>query len=317
MKQHGQKTLSSDLIETISEARILKHLEVLEGEKEARHTPDALRKAGDYLSNQMRTFGLHPVHMPISPGGVVTTDADGEACFNVIGRLKEATLDQERLVIGAHYDTVVGSPGADDNASSLAVLLETARVLTPLCQTLRGGWVPEFAAFSLEEPGFIGSADYLVKAEAAGLRIWGAVILECVGYTDHTPGSQLTPPGLPFPLPDKGHFIGLLGNEPAKAIKEAFESAARRHTPSLPCICFLVPGNGALLPDARRSDHVPFWDKGYPAVMLTDTADFRNPHYHRASDRRETLDISFITQVAKALSAAVVQMLELETKNGH
>ena len=310
MKQLGQKKLSSALIETISEARILKHIEVLEGEKEAHRTPGALKKAGDYLSSQMRTFGLHPVHVPISPGRIVTTDANGEACFNVIGQLPEASPHQERLVIGAHYDTVAGSPGADDNASGLAVLLEIARVITPRCQALRGGCVPEFAAFSLEEPGFIGSEDYLAKAEVAGTRIRGAIILECVGYTNHTPGSQRTPPGLPFPLPDKGNFIGLVGNEPAKPIKEAFEAAARQHAPELPCIGLLVPGNGAMISDSRRSDHVPFWDKGYPAVMLTDTADFRNPHYHRASDRRETLDIPFITQVAKALSAAVLQLLE-------
>ncbi|MFQ5589355.1 MAG: M28 family peptidase, partial [Nitrospiria bacterium] len=208
----------------------------------------------------------------------------------------------------AHYDTVPGSPGADDNASSLAVLLEVARVLSPM----RGRLSPQFVAFSLEEQGFIGSTAYLEALEQQKTPIFGAVILECVGYTDMRPGSQRTPPGLPFTLPDRGDFIGLLGNAPAAPIKSAFEAAVDAAVPDLPKIGLLVPGNGEALPDARRSDHVPFWDKGYPAVMLTDTANFRNPHYHQASDRVETLDIPFIVKVAKAVAATVIHLAELE-----
>jgi len=216
------------------------------------------------------------------------------------------------LVIGAHYDTVAGSPGADDNASGLTVLLEVARAVSGMA----GNLVPEFVAFSMEEPGFIGSDYYVQEAEQAGRPIWGAVILECVGYTDHRPGSQQVPPGVPISLPDKGNFIGLIGNTQAAPIQAAFEFAAKDAAPTLPFVGLLVPGKGEAIPDTRRSDHVPFWDRGHRAIMLTDTANFRNPHYHRESDLLGTLDIAFITDVARSLAATVIDLCGLKAVSG-
>jgi Zn-dependent M28 family amino/carboxypeptidase len=214
--------------------------------------------------------------------------------------------------VGAHYDTVVDTDGADDNASGLAVLLEVARVLSPM----RGRRTLQFVAFSMEEAGFLGSAHFVEKVRRNKVPVWGAIVLECVGYIDRRPGSQKTPEGFPFSLPEQGDFIGLAGNDAAAPIKEAFEAAAIRYSPTLPVVSLLVPGNGVLFPDSRRSDHVPFWDQGYRAVMLTDTADFRNPHYHQKSDCLETLDIPFIAAVARALAGAVVDLADLSLPTG-
>jgi len=282
------------------EAAIRDHLRALEGVRDPETDLKATQAALGYLQEQMQSFGLEVAQQALDlPGGSLFP--------NLIARSRNALSSQSILVLGAHYDTVAGSPGADDNASSLAVLLEAARILTPL----RGRLALEFVGFSMEESGFLGSKAYLSKALKTKKPVQSAIILECVGYTDPRPGSQKTPPGLPLSLPDQGDFIGVLGSKGAGSMQEAFASAARKATPELPVVSLLVPDAGRAFPDTRRSDHVPFWDRGIPAIMLTDTADFRNPHYHRSSDRIETLDIPFIAQVTQALCACVIQLAEL------
>lgn len=292
-------------IEAISKSKIFDHLHALEGVRDPETAPEATRTAAAYLHEQMRSSGLDVEKQEIDP-------PDGPLFPNLIGHSRKRPPDQPILVIGAHYDTVASSPGADDNASSLAALLEAARVLAPM----RGSLPLEFVAFSLEERGYVGSEYYLKEAIQHQMRIRGAIILECVGFTDSRPGSQRTPPGLPISLPDQGNFIGLVGNEPTKPIQAAFESTSREFVRDLPVISLLVPDAGKDFPDTRRSDHVPFWDRGIPAIMLTDTAEFRNPHYHQASDRVETLDISFIARVARALTACVIKLADLDPGRG-
>ncbi|HZR46169.1 MAG TPA: M28 family peptidase, partial [Candidatus Manganitrophaceae bacterium] len=247
----GQQALIAKHLSEISEEQIFRHLRSLEGVKHPVATPQALRAAADYLLDQMKSFGLD----------VIEEEIEGEAehpFTNVIGRLAGSRAAQKILVIGAHYDTIPDSPGADDNASGLAVLLEVARVLSPL----RGKLTLQFVAFSLEEEGYLGSDHYVRQVRRNKIPLWGAIVLECVGYTNRRPKSQKTPPGLPIPLPDKGDFIGLVGNAAAEPIQKAYESAASVYCTDLPYISFLVPGKGEALPDTRRSDHVPFWDRG-------------------------------------------------------
>ncbi|MBI3803908.1 MAG: M28 family peptidase [Nitrospirae bacterium] len=285
----------------ITEEQIVRHLEALVGVRHPVTAPEALRASGLYLSEQMKSFGLDLLEEEIE-------GERNERFVNLIGRMSDGRVDKKILVIGAHYDTTSESPGADDNASGLAALLEVARLLAPL----RGKMTVQFVAFSLEEEGFLGSDHYARQVRRNKVPLWGAIILECVGYTDGRVGSQTVPPGLPMKLPDRGDFIGLVGNAPAEPIQKAFEVAVSTYCPELPCISFLVPGKGEAIPDTRRSDHVPFWDRGYRAVMLTDTADFRNPHYHKKSDQLKTLDIPFITRVARSLAATAIELAELK-----
>jgi hypothetical protein len=210
---------------------------------------------------------------------------------------------QEPLVlIGAHFDSVPGTPGADDNASAVAALLECARLLQaqalPVC----------FVAFNAEEDGLLGSEEF-VKAwlPASNIRIRQAHILEMVGYCQHTPGSQRLPPGLPIRIPDQGNFIGVLGNKHSNAIVNEILGQGKTYLPEFPVLGLQVQlGIEKLLPVLGRSDHAPFWRAGIPAVMWTDTAEFRNPNYHLATDTPATLDYEFLGNVTSLLLATIL-----------
>jgi hypothetical protein len=202
------------------------------------------------------------------------------------------------VLIGAHYDGVPGSPGADDNASAVAVLLEMARALAadPPERPVR------LVVFDLEERDLAGSRAYAAELHGRGEPLALIIALEMLGYADRRPGSQRYPPGLRYFYPDRGDFIGLIGN--LRAIPY-LRRAARVMRRSVPCEWLAVPWRGRVLPDTRRSDHAPFWDLGYPGIMVTDTADMRNPHYHAAGDCLETLDPDFLTAVCTGLIEAV------------
>ena len=131
-------------------------------------------------------------------------------------------------------------------------------------------------------------------------------MLECVGYASTAAGSQRTPAGVPIDVPTVGDFLGVIGNEASSALVKSFERVANRDVAALKTVSLIVPGQGEMLPDARRSDHAAFWEYGFPALMLTDTADYRNPHYHQPTDTIETLDLEFLEKVADALAAAAV-----------
>lgn len=209
------------------------------------------------------------------------------------------------LLVGAHYDTVAGSPGADDNASALVVLLEVADRLKSV-ETGRPVWL---AAFCLEEEGLLGSYAFASRLKKTGQALCGAVILECVGYATEEPGSQRSPPGLPITVPTVGNFLGVVGNDVSRSLVAAIERGARRVSSPFPVLGVAVPARGEALPDVRRSDHAAFWDEGFPAVMLTDTANFRNPHYHRSTDTIDTLNLEFLEAVSDIVVASVEELV--------
>jgi Zn-dependent M28 family amino/carboxypeptidase len=231
----------------------------------------------------------------------------GDTYRNVIGTRPASHPSPERaapLIVAAHYDTVRDSPGADDNASALAVLLEAAQCLrsVPLSREVR------FIAFSLEEEDLLGSLAYVSSLKKDGYEIDGAIVLECVGYACATEGSQRKPPGLPIVVPTVGDFLAIVGNTASAALVAAVEGAAKERVPDLKTVALMVPGNGELFPDTRRSDHAAFWHYGYPAVMLTDTANFRNPNYHASTDTIETLDLGFLEKVARTITATAIHL---------
>ena len=207
----------------------------------------------------------------------------------------------EVTLVCAHYDSVATTPGADDNGSGVAVMLACARALAG-----RGAPVA-FVAFNGEEDGLVGSTE-LVES----LKTWGGVtvrcahVLEMVGFTSRVPGSQRSPLRLPVALPDTGDFLGLLGAGPSNRVVGDIVRAAAVATPELRVFGLKTYlGVDRLLPVLHRSDHSPFWKAGIPAVLWTDTAEFRNPHYHRGSDRPETLDYRFMRDVAELVLASV------------
>lgn len=274
--------------------RLSAHLRALIGERHPLSSPAALQQAEEYLAEQFRLLGLDV--------STQSFEALGGTYRNVIGT--HPPQSPFPLIIAAHYDTVMGSPGADDNASALAVMLEVAQCLrdVPLSREVR------FIAFCLEEEDLLGSLAYASSLRKANHEIAGAIVLECVGYAKSEEGSQRKPPGVPIAVPSVGDFLGIVGNTASAWLVQAVEAAAKRDVPNLKTVALTVPGNGELLPDTRRSDHAAFWHYGYPAVMLTDTADFRNPHYHRPTDCLDTLNLEFMENVAQTVTAAALRL---------
>jgi aminopeptidase YwaD len=272
----------------------------LNGERHPVTAPAALVQAARYLST-----AFTDLHLQVSTH---TFSALGGRYRNVIGHRPTVAPKRSRLpqadaplIIAAHYDTVIGSPGADDNASGLAVMLDVARRLKalPLVRPI------QFIAFCLEEHNLLGSLAYAARLRAQKRPIQGAIVLECVGYTSDT---QQAPPGTPVQVPAAGDFLAVVGNEASADLVKTIEAACRQSEADLRTVPLIVPGQGERVPDTRRSDHAAFWQYGYPAVMLTDTANFRNPHYHRPTDLPETLDFAFMERVAGAVTAAAAAL---------
>ncbi len=274
--------------------RFIPDLHHLIGERHPESSSAALRKAAQYLTQRFASFGL------------TTTVQSFSALAGTYDNLIASTLSGgtgSPLILAAHYDTVLGSPGADDNASALAVLLDVAR-------QLRGRRLQrpvQFIAFCLEEENLLGSRAYAAYLISTQQSVLGAIVLECVGYASDEEGSQKIPPGVPVSVPTVGNFLAVIGNQDSQALTMAVDHAMRPHLPVVPLV---VPGNGELLPDTRRSDHTSFWEQGFPAVMLTDTANFRNPHYHQPSDTLDTLNLDFMAAVADAMTAVVVELAD-------
>ena len=228
--------------------------------------------------------------------------------FNILARPIPQRDDLPLLIVGAHYDSVKNSPGADDNASGVAALLTLAAEIGSWRSADSWNCRIQLVAYDLEEYGILGSWLHAQELKRSGERLLGMVALEMLAYTDHHPGSQGLPPHLKGVYPNTGDFIGLCGNETSREFVQVVESGMRS-IPGLPVESLLVPGTGEAIPEVRLSDHSSFWDAGYPALMITDTSFFRNPHYHQATDTVETLDLEFLEKVTRGLCAALARMV--------
>jgi len=227
----------------------------------------------------------------------------------VVGRAENVValppgIESARVLVGAHLDSVPGTPGADDNASALAALLECARVVAGTQPSLP----VVFVAFNREEEQMRGSRElvrgYLRESHP---RLREAHVLEMVGCCQREPGSQRVPRGLPIRIPDTGDFLGLVANWRAAACLDRLVGVSRGWVPELDVVGLrLPPGGEYLFPVLWRSDHASFWWRQRPALFWTDTAEFRNPHYHRPTDTPDTLDYGFLAWVTRLLTAAVL-----------
>lgn len=226
----------------------------------------------------------------------------GNTYYNIIGEVK-GTKDSEPLIIGAHYDTIIGTPGADDNASGVAVMLELARLtaLNPFPRTT------VFIAFCLEEPPAymtknMGSYVYAKSLNDLNTNIYGMISLEMVGYYSDLEGSQYYPNSL-FNIffPKRGNFIAFVGNISSsgftKKVKDNFRAKSSLPVESLNAV--------SIIPGVDFSDHRNFWKFNYPAFMITDTGFYRNPNYHEAGDIASTLNYEIMEELVKGLYEAL------------
>lgn len=263
--------------------------------------------AQDRCAEVFLAAGLEVTRQPLFAGGV-----------NVIGVLPGTTTPGEQIVLGAHHDTVHDCAGADDNASGVAGVLEAARVLG----TRRYARTLVFVCFDDEEAGLVGSIDYAGRARMEGDTIVGMIALEMIGYTDDTPGSQMAPEGLQFVVPDfaaaidarerRGDFIAAIGDDDPLMLGHLRTAAAAIELPLLGAQLGQALRDSPLTIDFKRSDHAPFWANGYPGIMLTDTANFRNPGYHCTigDDDIASLDLDFAVGVTTAVVGAAALAAE-------
>ncbi len=267
------------------------------GERSTRRL-EALDGAADWIASQFRASGCGVFEQHYNAKGV--------DCRNLEGVFPDFSADHPHLMIGAHYDSAPGTPGADDNASAVAVLLWLVERFAGHAERHR----LRFVAFTNEEPphfrtGTMGSRVFARSCVENGDRIAAMICLESLGVFFDEPGTQVLPVKIPAQLlppgldPTVGNFVAIVGNSQSMEIARAFA----RHFDGR------VPGLPIDLPQMEVSDHLSFWDVGIPAIMLTDTAPFRNLHYHLPTDTAEKLDYARLAVTAYATAAALESWL--------
>jgi Zn-dependent M28 family amino/carboxypeptidase len=255
---------------------------------------EALEEAAGYVARTLESLDYPVTDQRFEVRGLVVR--------NVETVLRGHETPARVVVVGAHYDTVEGCPGADDNASGVAVLLELARLL----RDHRPGTTLRLVAFVNEEPPFfpgpeMGSVRHAERAYRSGEEVVAMLSLESLGYFDTRPRSQRYPPPLGLFYPGTGDFVAFVGNLRSRSLVRRAARAFRRRT-ELPCQLGAFP---PFLPGISWSDHASYWRFGYPAVMVTDTAPYRNPYYHTPGDTPETLDLGRTARVVTGLEAVV------------
>lgn len=262
------------------------------------YEPAAQEKAKDYLVARLKEMGYTPALLEYRPQWI--SGFEHRVPFYNI----EATLQAEAdprdgiWILGAHYDSAPGTPGADDNASATAILLEAARLLKAkgAPRTIR------FVAFGTEEPPAFGKRDmgsfrYVKRLRRDRVKVHGVLVLEMLGYFNPNPASQLFPPFLHLFYPDRGNYAALVSN----LSSWGFMRSVRRYWKDgsdFPLETTVLPSGFSIL---AISDQLNFWFEGYPAVMLTDTSFFRNPYYHRMQDSVEKLDYEAMAEITRAV----------------
>lgn len=279
---------------TIDASGLRRHVHTLALAIGERHVEEMakLDRAADYIVEQFKQIGL-PVNTHVYT-------AYGKQFRNVVAELSGNTA--EIIVIGAHYDSVPGSPAANDNASGVAALLELAALNADqrFRRTIR------FVAFANEElphgeTDAMGSLAYAGRAKQTGEKVRAMISLETIGYYTDAPKSQKYPVPLSWLYPDTGNFVAFVGNLRSRRLVRAAIKSFRRHA-TIASEGIAAP---ELLPDIRRSDHASFWRHDYPAIMVTDTAPFRYPYYHTAQDTPDKIDFNRLAQVTVGLNHVI------------
>ncbi|KPQ34403.1 MAG: putative aminopeptidase [Phormidesmis priestleyi Ana] len=302
-----------------------------------RNSPSSKEAARQYITSRLADYGIQAERQAY---GIEQERLTGVASgVNIVANIPGSDPTAGSIVLGAHYDTEIGSPGADDNGSAIATLLETARifstqadsqsdVLAAAADPLTAPKSIRLVFFDQEErqidgSGLLGSLAFTQQpGNIADIK--GAIILDMIGYACHDPGCQAYPPRLPIPnLPNTGDFLAVLGLTGQTDLNQtdldqtdsdhadllgAFAFSAQRIGPTL--LTLPVPQSMLnFFPDLLRSDHAPFWDKNIPAVLVSDTANFRNPHYHTAQDKPDTLDSIFLQGSAQHVVNAIAALI--------
>lgn len=281
--------------------RLHTHVRVLASDIGERNlqTPQAYAAAADYIHGVMRGIDESAYRERFRFGN--------DRSDNIIVDLRGQSKPEEFVVIGAHYDTVAQSPGANDNGTGISVLLELVNAFqtSAVARSLR------FVAFANEEAPYfgteaMGSLRHLDAAQGRGERIVAMLALETLGAFSDAANSQHYPPPFRFFYPSTGNFVGFVGDTQSRSLLHA-AIAAFRQSAQLPSEGVAAP---RFIKDVRRSDHLAYWEAGIPALMVTDTANFRYAEYHTAADTIDVVDFDALTRVTEGLIAAVTAIAD-------
>ena len=279
--------------------RLYKDVEVLTSIDPPRNFQniDSLNKIADYILEEFSKLDCQT--------DVQSYLAEDEIYKNVIATFNPEK--EQRIIVGAHYDVDGNQPGADDNASAVAGLLELARLFDELKPELNYRY--DFVSYSLEEAPFfytdwMGSAIHAKSMKRDKVDVKFMLCLEMIGYFRQEPGSQRYPiDEMKFLYPDKGNFIALVGRDGGEALVDHLHQGMKKATDlDIQTLC----AHPDMLVAITLSDHINYWNEGYPAVMVTDTSFLRNPNYHEKTDTIDTLDFDAMTEVVKGVYSALV-----------
>ncbi len=290
-------------------SRLRQHVDRLAGLIGPRHIgkPSSLEAAANLIEHEFAQLGDSIERH--------TFDAGDRPATNLVIQRNGSRAPEECVILAAHYDTIPETPGADDNASAVAVMIEVARLLSEhrFRRTIR------YVALTNEEwPHFatesMGSIAYARRCRQRNECIHAMLCLEMVGYFTNEPASQQIPPGIPRALrcafPGRGNFLAAVGNLASWRLhwpfRRGFKSATR-----FPLYSISLPEKISAI---RLSDNSSFWDQGYPALMLTDTSFLRNPHYHLPTDTPETLDYTAMAEVALGIAGGLARLAIPDTR---
>ncbi|HAN74712.1 MAG TPA: peptidase M28 [Planktothrix sp. UBA8402] len=301
--------LISAQIDPINRPQLWSHIQALTGERFQDSDRENVR---NYLIQQLELFHLSPSLQSFDQG------------VNIVAEHLGTNPKAGTILLAAHYDTVPNSAGADDNASGVAVILEIARLFAQK-NTPRS---LKIVFFDQEEVGLLGSFAFTEKPENLK-NLQAAIILDMVGYACHLPGCQTYPPGLTvtpileaagIEFPDRGEFLTIVGeiqHLPLLKVFQIVDKSLRQLTSNFvdfpPLVTIPIPLKGLVTPDVLRSDHAPFWYQEIPAVLITDTANLRSPHYHQPSDTISNLDPKFFEGSAEIIYNVIAELLNSQT----
>ncbi len=270
------------------------------GPRHLRGRDAQLARTADWLGERLRDLGYEPTRERF--------DVEGQEICNIVAERRGQDSGGGIVIIGAHYDTVPGSPGANDNGSAVVVALELARSFARRESALG----LRFVFFANEEAPWFGTPAqgswvHAQGCSARGKRVTAMICLECLGFYVDSPNSQRYPPLLERLYPSTGDFVAFVGNLASRRlvhrVVRGFRAAATFPSQGL-------VGTETLLRDITRSDHLPFWRHGIPALMVTDTADFRYPYYHTALDLPEHVDCESLARIVSGLETVIAELVE-------
>lgn len=300
------------LVDQVDSVRLVGDLTFLEGVRHRTTGAAHLQETKDFLWFGFLDKALETTGQSFSYGGY--------SAQNIMGRQPGTSTNGDTYLLGGHFDTVDDAPGADDNGSAVAGMMEAMRILSqyPTKKSIK------YIGFDLEEAGLIGSQRYVQEGIKADENLLGTIIFEMIGYYSEAPNSQTLPTGFNLLFPNayaevqsqnfKGNFITNVGKQGGSAaLMQQYKTNADAFVPALRTINVEAPNAWqSLTPDLGRSDHAPFWVANIPAIMLTDGANFRNPNYHTPNDIVSTIDFTFMSNVVKGAVATLAQLAEVQ-----